>query len=202
MNLTLDIPNVVGTSTITDHADEVLAIGIRDYVEARENANDRPKVAELLIYRIRDKATPKLAKACAQGTNLGKVKVNMFAADGTSLTVFAEYELTNCFISRYEMDTPDNVGVAYEPHDGWSVEGKAAARNPFDTSIVNDDRSYSRWRAAPSPTWPRFPGVPTEVALERLWLSGNTIKWTFKNGGISKGWDIAAGTEPAEEEAA
>ena len=196
MKMTIKITDVTGTSIITDHLTEVEAIGIADRVTARESRRGTAQLSEVMIWRERDKASPILANACASALNLGTVMVYMFENDDEgAMTVFAHYEITNCFISRYELDTPDVSGVAYGLHSGNSAVGAPTdAQDAWDLDIsVNDYRKYARKRAGVKPLHPTPYGALTEKAIERLWLSGDTVKWCFTNGGIAKGWDIGAG---------
>jgi type VI secretion system secreted protein Hcp len=45
-----------------------------------------------------DKASPKLALACADGTHISKIKIEL-CRSGTDKVKFMEYELTNCLVS-------------------------------------------------------------------------------------------------------
>ena len=197
MNITLAITNVTGTSAIVGHVNEVEAIGIADRVECRTSRRDIADVTELLVWRHRDKASPILAKSCASAVNLGTVTVNLYEAnDQGATTVFATYVLTNTFVSRYEMDTSDAEGIAYGLHVGYSVGGAPTGSQKLwdDDRTVNDSRKYARRRAAVRPVYQKAYGASGERAVERLWLSADTIKWTFTAGGISKGWNIAQGS--------
>ena len=195
MNITLAIPGVTGTSIITGHAGEVVAIGMADALRARASRNDTASVSETLVWRHRDKASPVLAHACAAATNLGSVTVNLFENnDQGSTVVFATYVLTNTFISRYEMDTADTDGIAYELHLGSSGEGSPWGKaTSSEGRTINDARYYARVRARVTPKFPRQYGAGLERAVERLWLSCDTITWTYADGGISKGWNIGTG---------
>ena len=197
MNITIAIASVTGTSAIADHTGEVEAIGIADRVQCRTNRRDVADVSEILVWRHRDKASPALARASAAATNLGEVTINLYETnEGGVVAVFATYVLTNTFVSRYEIDTSDSHGIAYEMHFGFSVSGAPdGAQHVWDADLtINDKRSYARSRARVRPTYERPYGAAGERAVERLWLSSDTIKWTFTAGGISKGWNIATGS--------
>ena len=197
MNITLKIADVAGTSAIAEHVGEVEALGIADRVVCRTSRRDVADVTEVLVWRHRDKASPILAKACAGAINLGTVTVNLWEANDTgAMTAFATYVLTNTFVSRYEMDTSDRNGIAYGLHKGYSVGGAPdGSQDLWDADqTVNDSRKYARARAAVKPIYLKPYGASGERAVERLWLSSDTIKWTFTAGGISKGWNIVAGS--------
>jgi type VI protein secretion system component Hcp len=197
MKIGLAISGVTGASDIAGHVGEVEAIGMADRVQCRDSRRDIADVTELLIWRHRDKASPVLGKACAAATNLKEVTINLFESndDETALVVFATYVLTNTYVSRYEIDTSDANGIAYGLHRGYSVAGAPTGAEKFwkMDMTVNDSRSYARDRASVTPIYGRRYAAAGERAVERLWLSSDTIKWTY-TGGISKGWNIAAGT--------
>jgi len=68
-------------------------------------------------FRLLDKATPKLAIACADGTHIDKIIVEICRA-GTEKVRFMAYELSNCIISKVSMESGgscpfENVGINY-----------------------------------------------------------------------------------------
>jgi type VI secretion system secreted protein Hcp len=60
----------------------------------------RANFQDLRITKLLDKASPKLAIACADGTHINTVIIK-FCRSGTEKIKFMEIKLTNCIISDY-----------------------------------------------------------------------------------------------------
>jgi type VI secretion system secreted protein Hcp len=74
-----------------------------------------------------DKASPKLALACASGTHIDRIVVELHRAGGNKVK-FMEYILHNCIISKVETaaggDFPfEHVSINYGKVDTLSTEG-------------------------------------------------------------------------------
>lgn len=63
---------------------------------------ERADFTDFSITKQLDKATPKLALACADGTHFGKIVVELCRA-GTDKLKFVEFILTNCILSSISM---------------------------------------------------------------------------------------------------
>jgi type VI secretion system secreted protein Hcp len=60
---------------------------------------ERANFKDFIFTKQLDKASPKLALACAAGTHIGKIIIKICRA-GTDKIKFMEYTLTNCLISK------------------------------------------------------------------------------------------------------
>jgi type VI secretion system secreted protein Hcp len=60
---------------------------------------ERVDFDDFVITKQLDKASPKLASACAAGTHINKIVIEICRA-GTDKVKFMEYKLTNCIISK------------------------------------------------------------------------------------------------------
>ena len=69
----------------------------------------------------------------------------------------------------------------------------------------NADRPYTRDRARPNPVYSMPMGVATDKEVERIWLSPETLKWTYTpydsegaaGGNLEKGWNLQSSVELA-----
>ena len=195
--ITLKIADIVGESAITDHVDELEAVAVRDLVFAPSTAGSA-YLSEIFVTRLRDKATPKLAEACAMGANIGDVEVFVFRNTEEGPKVMMKYELTDTYVSRIEHETDEDGGGALLPYVGYGQVGgsdRRAALNRWGLTM-NDDRRYSRYRAQPTPAFPRPIGASASNAeVERLWLNPATVKWIYTpqdagQGVVEKGWNL------------
>lgn len=60
---------------------------------------ERVDFREFKLRKLLDKASPKLTQACADGTHIDQIIVELHRA-GTEKVKFMEYKLTNCLISQ------------------------------------------------------------------------------------------------------
>lgn len=63
---------------------------------------ERASFQDFTFTKDLDKASPKLALACADGTHIDEIVVE-FCRAGTEKIKFMEFKLTNCIISDYKM---------------------------------------------------------------------------------------------------
>ena len=195
--ITLKIADIVGESAITDHVDELEAVAVRDLVFAPSTAGSA-YLSEIFVTRLRDKATPKLAEACAMGANIGDVDVFVFRNTEEGPKVMMKYELTDTYVSRIEHETDEDGGGAYLPYVGYGQAGESAHRAALNRwgMTMNADRRYARRRAQPTPAFPRPIGASASNSeVERLWLNPATVKWIYTpedagQGVVEKGWNL------------
>ena len=196
--------SIAGESTVADHVGEIDALAIRDLIQA-PTGSATARVSEIFLTRNRDKASPKLAEACAMGENIGTVTIYLLKNVNGTPEAFMTYTLTETFVSRIEHETAEVNGGAYLPHQGFSgwagnVYGslwRAAGLNQ------NADRGYSRARANPNPVYAMPLGEATDKEIERVWFSPATIKWTYTpydiagapGGNVEKGWNLQSSAE-------
>ena len=201
--ITLKIADIVGESAITDHVDELEAVAVRDLVFAPSTAG-AAYLSEIFVTRLRDKATPKLAEACAMGANIGDVDVFVFRNTEEGPKVMMKYELTDTYVSRIEHETNEDGGGAFLPHVGYGQGGGSALR-PYLVRAgltMNDDRRYSRWRAQPTPAFPQPIGPSaSNEEVERLWLNPGIVHWKYHDldttkGVVQKGWNLLTSSVP------
>lgn len=73
---------------------------------------ERADFSDFIIRKLVDKASPKLALACAAGTHIDKIVVELCRA-GTDKMTFMTYTLENCLISKIATtsgsDTPADL---------------------------------------------------------------------------------------------
>ena len=196
--ITVSIPNIAGESTVEGHTDKLDAVSIFDTVQSGTGAGNA-KLSEILLTRIKDRASPKLAEKCATGTSLGDITISVFRNVGTGPKVFLKYTLTATYVSRIEYETVESGGIAYMPHVGYS-QGGAPSWRPLALSSganVNDVRGYARARAAPNPIYDQPLGVFGVAEVERVWLNSATVKWTYTpyvgdvaGGAVEHGWNL------------
>lgn len=195
--------SIAGESTVAGHAGEFDAIAVRDLIQA-PTGSATAKVSEIFLTRERDKASPKLAEACAMGENIGTVTIYLLKNVNGEPKPFLTYTLSETFVSRIEHETAESNGGAYLPHQGFSGTGgnvfgalwRAAGLNQ------NADRSYSRERANPNPVYAMPMGQATDKEIERVWFSPASIKWQYSSydavgtaTNIEKGWDLQTSAE-------
>ena len=199
--ITIKIPNINGEATTAGHTDELEAFSVGDAVLAASSSG-KASLSELALGRYKDRATPKLAEACATGANLGQIEVFVFKNTETGQQVFMKYTLTETYVSRIEHDTAESSGGAYLPHLGYSNAGPPSWR-PTALALemtVNDVRSYSQARARPIPLYNLPDGAYSNDEVERVWLNAATITWTYTpfsggvaGGAVEQGWNLQTG---------
>jgi type VI secretion system secreted protein Hcp len=125
----LKIDSIPGESTDDKHKDwiEVLSYGFGIQQPASATASssggataERANFQDFSITKALDKASPKLAVACADGTHIKSVILELCRAGGDKVK-YMEYKLSNCIISSY--------------HDGGSSHG--AETLPVETVTFN-----------------------------------------------------------------
>ena len=195
--------SIAGESTVTGHAGEFEAVAVRDLIQA-PTGSATAKVSEIFLTRERDKASPKLAEACAMGENIGTVTVYLLKNVNGEPKPFLTYTLSETFVSRIEHETAESNGGAYLPHQGFS----GTAGNVFGALWraaglnQNADRTYSRERANPNPVYAMPIGQATDKEIERVWFSPASIKWQYSSydgagtaTNIEKGWNLQTSAE-------
>ena len=200
--LIVDITTIAGDSVKSSYVDKLDAIAISDFIRG-PLGGARTVLSEICLTRDRDRASPKLAEACAAGTDLGAVTVYLFDTVGGQSMPYLTYTLADTYVSRIEFDTVETNGLAYLLHDGFSNAGAPSWRPTavWYGATVNDSREYARWRAGPQPLYSEAPGVHTNKEIERVWLSAGSVKWTYTPydavgaaaGVIEAGWDNSTG---------
>jgi type VI secretion system secreted protein Hcp len=113
----LKIDGIPGDSTDDKHKDwiEVLSYGSGIQRPASATASgsggatsERANFQDFSITKALDKASPKLALACANGTHIASITLDLCRA-GSDKVKYMEYKLTSCIVSAY--------------HDGGSSGG-------------------------------------------------------------------------------
>jgi type VI secretion system secreted protein Hcp len=122
----IKIDGIEGESTDDQHQSwiEVLhhQMGITQKVSTTASSagggtTGRATFQDLSFTKLLDKATPKLALACADGTHIDKIVPEVCRA-GTDKVKFMTFELSNCIISKVLMESGgslpfENVGITY-----------------------------------------------------------------------------------------
>ena len=190
----IEATGIGGDMTLTGHVGRIAAMGIQDTVLPMLRDADS-KVTEVCVFRERDRASPKFMVHAAQGTKISKVKIHILTTSDTTATTVFSWEMEEVYVSRYELDTVDAKGIAYQPHAGKPGVGAASfAGNQTSTSSeLNDHRAYARARAGLKPLTPTYPGEYTENRIERVWFSPGKVRWTSTDGNLGEGYDIVSG---------
>jgi type VI secretion system secreted protein Hcp len=115
----LKIEGIPGESTDSDHKDwiEVLSFGagISQPTSAVASTaggatSGRANFQDLTITKLVDKATPKLALACADGTHIKEITLELYRAGGGSKVKYMTYKLRNCIVSSWRPNGAGNGG--------------------------------------------------------------------------------------------
>jgi type VI secretion system secreted protein Hcp len=125
----LKIDGIPGESTDEKHKDwiDVLSYGFGIQQPATVSASTsgaatagRAHFQDFSVTKPSDRASPKLALACADGTHIKAVTLELCRAGGDKAK-YMEYKLTNCIVSSY--------------HDGGSAGG--AESGPIEAISFN-----------------------------------------------------------------
>jgi type VI secretion system secreted protein Hcp len=105
----LNVDGIPGESTDDAHADwiEVLSYssGVSQTASASASSGggasaERADFQDFSIVKALDKASPKLAVACADGTHIATVVLELCRAGGDKVK-YMEYKLTDCIVSSF-----------------------------------------------------------------------------------------------------
>ncbi len=117
----LKIDNIEGESSDSKHQGwiEVLryGIGVKQTVSATASSAggasaERADFSDFSFRKYLDKATPKLTLACADGTHIDKIVVELCRA-GTDKVTFMTYTLSNCLISQIDTTSGNDTGANF-----------------------------------------------------------------------------------------
>lgn len=153
---------------------------------AGRGSGSKEKHSDIQLTRRRDKASPKLAEACAAGDSIGGVVITVTNEDESTLT----YTLTKTYVSRYETETLDESGAAYLRH-----LGSPRQPSPPSAAGVGALGPADGVRVAPRPLLGVLRGAAQTTELERIWLQPATVTWEYKKGDtrVTKAWNIETG---------
>lgn len=149
-------------------------------------SQDKGMHSDIQLTRNRDTASPKLAQACAATENIGEVTINVIE-DGE---VRLRYTLTDTYVSRYEVETADAAGGAYQPHLGSDKQP-----SPPPTAGVGALAPVDGVRPAPRPYLPIVRAAGGDDEVERVWLQPGTVTWRYRKGTNNQNennWNIVA----------
>ena len=184
--IVVHINNIAGASEAHGYAGNLDAVAINETLEIAPSAADAAtdaKHTDVMLTRVRDRASPKLAEACAAGTALGDVTIRLYRGSGTDLDVYMTYVLKEAYVSRYEWDTADEHGGAYMPHFG--PPGQPLAQPVYGVSSVVAAPETDRARLSPRPLVAHLRGVSGRAHVERVWINSSQVEWTHTRGGTS-----------------
>lgn len=142
----IKIDGIDGESTDDKHSDWIemigFGIGVKQMVSSTASSSggasaERADFDPFSFTKQIDKASPKLLLACADGTHIGTITIELCRA-GTEKVKFMEYKLTNCLISDVSTNgggefPTENVSINYGKIE-WSYtqqkrKGGGAAGN-------------------------------------------------------------------------
>jgi type VI secretion system secreted protein Hcp len=113
----LRIDGIEGESTDEKHAGWIeivrFGIGVRQEVSATASScggagAERTDFSDFIVRKLCDKSSPKLALACAAGTHIDKIIVELCRA-GTDKQPYMVYTMQNCIISRVITTSGSNL---------------------------------------------------------------------------------------------
>ena len=105
----LKVEGIPGESTDDKHADWIEIISYSAGVSQTASASassgggasaERADFQDFSVVKALDKASPKLAVACADGTHIPTVTLELCRAGGDKLK-YMEYKLSNCIVSSH-----------------------------------------------------------------------------------------------------
>lgn len=105
----LKIDGIPGESTDDAHADQIEILSYNMGVSQTASASassgggassERADFQDFSIVKTLDKASPKLAVACADGTHISEVILELCRAGGDKLK-YMEYKLSDCIVSSF-----------------------------------------------------------------------------------------------------
>jgi type VI secretion system secreted protein Hcp len=125
----IKIDGIEGESTDADHKGWIEIKSFRSGVSQRSSAtassvggasSERADFRNFNFIKEVDKATPKLGLACAAGTHINTILVEVCRA-GDEKVKFLEYELTNCIICDSSIDGADAGAEGGFPKENVSI---------------------------------------------------------------------------------
>jgi type VI secretion system secreted protein Hcp len=114
----LKIDGIDGESTDEKHSGWIelirFGISVRQVVSTTASSSggasaERTDFSDFKIRKLLDKSSPKLALACAAGTHIDKIIVELCRA-GTAKQPYMVYTMKNCIISRVTTTSGSDVG--------------------------------------------------------------------------------------------
>lgn len=78
---------------------------------------ERVEFDKFTFTKLLDKASPKLALACAAGTHIDTVTIELYRAGGSEKVKFMQYKLTNCIIGAIT-----TTGGGEFPHETVEID--------------------------------------------------------------------------------
>ena len=181
--IVVDIQNIPGESELSGYEDHLDAVSIRETVEiplskARSGAGGgNARHSDILLTRVRDRGSPKLAEACSAGTNLGEVVIRLCRAREGGMEVYMTYTLGAAYVSRYESDTADDQGLVYMPHFG--PPGQPPAPSEYGIASLLEPPLPEKVRLSPRPMTAQPRGVAGNRDVERVWFNAATVQWLY-----------------------
>ena len=187
------IESIPGESEVSGYENHLDAVAIRETLEIPASASGRPTDArhsDIMLTRIRDRGSPKLAQACAAGTNLGDITISLYRSVGGVVTVYMSYALKQAYVSRYEYDTADEHGLAYMPHFG--PPGQPLAQPVYGIASLLDAPAPDRARLSPRPMVAQPRGLAGRRDVERVWFNSARLEWLYRSGTdtVTRRYDI------------
>ena len=112
--IVVDIKTISGESEIADYTGEVEAVGISESIISGTASATGARVADIEVIRFKDTASPKLAQACASGSNIGDVTVTVLADIGGIAQKTMEYTLKSTYVKRISYETLDQENLSHQ----------------------------------------------------------------------------------------
>lgn len=122
----LKIDGIDGESTDSMHRDwsEIIFFGANMSQGVSSTASSaggatsgRAEFDKFIFTKLLDKASPKLALACAAGTHINTITLAIYRAAGSEKVKFMEYKMTNCIISAIT-----TTGGGEFPHETVEID--------------------------------------------------------------------------------
>jgi type VI secretion system secreted protein Hcp len=126
----MKIDGIEGESTDDKHSGWIEITSFDTGVTQRSSAtassvggasSERADFNDFVIAKELDKATPKLALACAAGTHINNIVIEICRA-GDKPVKFMEYKMTNCIISNVSESGSAGGGEGSFPKESVSID--------------------------------------------------------------------------------
>ncbi len=112
--IVVDIATIAGESEISGYVGKVEGIGISESVVSSSASADGKRAAEVEVIRYKDTASPKLAQACAAGSSLGTVGIQLLEDVNGEVKTVMDYSLKATYVKSISYETLDQANLSYQ----------------------------------------------------------------------------------------
>ncbi len=121
----LKIDGIPGESTDDTHRDWIEILSYNTGLSQKASASassgggassERADFQDFCVVKVLDRASPKLAVACAEGTHISEVTLELCRAEGDRIK-YMEYKLTDCIVSSWRNEGSSQGGETQPPEE-------------------------------------------------------------------------------------